>query len=134
MQPRVPRAHQGTIIPHGLKGIKITGNASAHVVIRRFLLGRQVGWDDKRKVHEFSFSWNQQNATRCHLVVTKAARQMSDFRLGKFGLHRRRIVGVAGDCWPGADESTLIRRCANATRQKISAAIFALIFQSPDIA
>src|ERR1700686_5113321 len=42
MQPLIPWAHQGTIVSHGVEGIKVAGNAFADIVIKRLLVRREV--------------------------------------------------------------------------------------------
>ena len=47
MQPRIPRAHQGAVVAEGLEGVEVAGDALAHVVVKGFLLRRQVGGGDQ---------------------------------------------------------------------------------------
>src|SRR5580698_2210271 len=65
VQPRIPWAHQGTIVSHGLEGIKVAGNAFAHLVIKRLLFWREVGRRDKRQAHELSSSWTRAARRHC---------------------------------------------------------------------
>jgi uncharacterized protein YaiI (UPF0178 family) len=81
MQPRIPWAHQSTIVSHGLESIKVTGNAFAHVVIKRFLFRREIGRRDKRQAHELSSGWSR--AARRHR--RRMERNYSLMKAGKTG-------------------------------------------------
>src|ERR1700693_902212 len=81
VQPRIPWAHQGTIVSHGHEGIKVAGNAFAHVVIKRFLFRREIGRRDKRQAHELSSGWTRATRRRCR----RMARNYSLMKAGKTG-------------------------------------------------